>query len=525
MVDATAGKPERGGADPLTITAFFAAFLLVLFPIFRFAFVPFADLPQHVALAQLLRHIGDPEVTRLYAADLFPQVNILALLVMALLFVFVPEGLGVALIVALYVAGLAYALTRLSSALGVSRANAVLALLFALNFNLLYGFMSFCLGIPAMVLILARLAAVRDRAGGRALLADTALWLILALAHALLFAFALCASFLWLALSKISPGFRLRRLAAAVPALLLTLGWLFFGGGGEGRGMGSELKIEWHGLGEKLDGIGWSTIVARADDALGWTVLCAAVGSAISLLVMEVVVRGRKPGTDSEHHRSRMRLWVRLCALMAAALYLVLPYAIVSAQFVTRGVFLLYNRYAVLAAVLLIASLAWPRSRGFRRLGLSAALVLHIALAWHWSGLLGRVSGEARGLDGAIEVMEPGGIVKSLIFTPYSDVIDFPAYLHAGSYYQARKLGETDQSFALLPSTPVHYRDPERPYLSQLDEHLAPHLFDWRRAGLYDYILIYDRGGEWAQFHSPAPFPRIYEQNGWAVLDIKNRGR
>jgi len=521
------GEPAKvvgsGKVDIYVAAATIAAVAMVMYPMIRATYLPFVDLPQHVALAQLLGHIGDPDISRIYTAELFLQVNVLGLLIMTPLLAVAPEGAAVLVTLALYVIGLAFAMNKLCCSIGVSRGNAIIALLFVLNFNLFYGFISFCLGIPVLILVMARLADPGTMARRRAVFADAALWLLLILAHAILFVFALAALLLWFALSSAPPAARIRRLAAATPAVLWALGWYVSGRGGLGAGV----SIEWHGLHEKLEGFGWSTVVSGVEGGVEWGLLCAAGLMVAALLALELrsaraTPRGRQKPEDV---RARMRLWVRLAALLALALYLFLPYAIVSAQFNTRGVFLLYNRFAILAPLLLIATLAWPCGARGRRILISAVLVLHVVTAWHWSGMQGRLSAESSGIDGAIEAMAPGKILKSLIYSPYSDVIDFPSYLHAGSYYQGRKLGEVDQSFALLPSTPVHYRDPVRPHLSQHDEHLSPHLFDWNKAALYDYILIYDRGGQWRQFYSSAPFERIYERNGWMVLDVKTRRR
>jgi hypothetical protein len=514
-------KKENGawGAPDGTLTtvAVIAAAGLTLFPLVRGTFLPFVDLPQHVALAQILAHMGDPTISGTFAADLFPQVNVLALLLMAPAMSVAGEEAAVLLVLALYVSGLAYSVNRLSVVLGMSRGNAVFALLFALNFNLMYGFMSFCLGIPVAVLIAARLAGAGGKTRPPAVVADAALWVLLALAHALLFVLMLAAALIWLAVAVIPFCARLKRLACAIPALLLALGWYVSGGGG----LGPKPILEWHGLAEKLEGLGWSTIAGGVEGALEYAVLCGVCLFVLLMLALELKRSGRRSGGA----RSWAVLWIRLAAALALVLYFCLPYAIVSEQLETRGVFLLYNRFAVVAAILFIASLAWPASRGARSITIAAALVLHIMMLWNWIGLMDRVSAEAGGMGGAIEAMRPGAIVKSLIYTPYSEAVGFPIYLHAGSYYQARKMGEADQSFALLPSTPVHYRDAARPYLSHRDEHLAPHMFDWKDARLYDYILIYDRGGEWSQLYSGAPYSRVYQENGWSVLDVKNRRR
>jgi hypothetical protein len=527
MKDEPAEKVGCTRADPFTVAATIAAVALVMFPVIRATFLPFVDLPQHVALAQLLNHIGDPDISRIYTADLLLQVNILGLLIMASLLAVFPEGAAVVVTIALYVVALAYATNKLSCSIGTSRGNAIIALLFVLNFNLFYGFVSFCLGIPVLILVIARLADTGALTRRRVMLADAALWMLLILAHAILFVFALAASLIWLTLSPLPPVDRIRRLAPAAPAILWALGWYASGRGGLGTSPGAGVALEWHGFAEKLDGFGWSTVVPGVEGGFEWALLCAAGLLVAALLAVELRSSRVTPRGDRElkRKRSRMKLWVRLVALMALALYLLLPYAIVSSQFVTRGVFLLYNRFAVLAPLLLVATLVWPRYARARYVVISAVLILQTMMALHWSGTQGRISRESSGIDGAIEAMAPGKILKSLIYSPYSDVVDLPLYLHAGSYYQGRKLGEVDQSFALLPSTPVHYREPLRPYLSQRDEHLSPHLFDWSQATLYDYILIYDRGGQWRQFYSSAPFERIYERNGWMVLDVENRKR
>jgi hypothetical protein len=73
-------------------------------------------------------------------------------------------------------------------------------------------------------------------------------------------------------------------------------------------------------------------------------------------------------------------------------------------------------------------------------------------------------------------------------------------------------MGETDQSFAALLPSPVHYRDLRRPYLSLQDEHLRPETFDPSQANSYDYLLVYHREGAVA-FDAPSLFAR----NGWRI--------
>jgi hypothetical protein len=218
---------------------------------------------------------------------------------------------------------------------------------------------------------------------------------------------------------------------------------------------------------------------------------------------------------------ARARAAVRLAALLAAAAYAVLPYGIHDADAVTQGLFVLYQRFLVLAPLLLLPALPWP-ARGRERAGLAIAVCgLHLLLATSWSAALRRTAAEARGLDAAVAAMPPGARLKSLIYTMYPSRWRYEAFLHAASYYQARRLGEVDQSFALLPLAPVHYRDPRRPYLSRHDEHMVPESFDWQQAARWDFVLIYDRDGTALPGYARWADEPVLQGNGWILVDTK----
>src|SRR5262245_40644769 len=154
-------------------------------------FLPFVDLPQHIAQAQLLLHLREPAVAPLYEARLVPQVNVLALFTLAPALAVLSEAAAVRIVLAFYFCGLAFALYRLTRALGTSAWGAAAALLFAIQFNLWYGFLSFCLGMPILLLLVARWAGshAAPPTSRRTLAVDAFLWWLLSLAHTLVFAF------------------------------------------------------------------------------------------------------------------------------------------------------------------------------------------------------------------------------------------------------------------------------------------------------------------------------------------------
>jgi hypothetical protein len=387
------------------------------------------------------------------------------------------------------------------------------------------------------------------------------LWLLLALAHVFVLAFVSLALVLRHLLAWRGRRRCLADLAAAAPAWLLVGAWLVTSsaalpgsvagpaGGSVAAAVSSapraaavpaaasvvanapsprraaatsrSLEFHWRGATEKLGALGWSLIVASREGRVEWTLIaCVAVLALVSL------VRERRSGVaGSPGSGSRVRRWLGGVALLGMLLFVLLPSAIVDEQQATYGVFLIDQRFLVWLPLCGLPLLRWPPGR--RVIGVLAAtvVVLHLASAWSQGRVLGRAADAARGLDAAVAAIPPGKILKSLIYTPFPEGVRYQSLLHAGCYYQARRLGEVDHSFALLPFSPVRYRELGRPYLSRHDEHLAPEDFDWRAVLLYDYVLIDDRDGAWSRFYRQIPFERIVDQNGWIVMDIESARR
>lgn len=467
-------------------------------------FLPFVDLPQHVAAAQLVLHRHDPAVAATYDFALFPAVNVLGLFVMVPLHALLPETVAVCVLFAVYLGGLAWALARLGRAAGGSPWSAVLALVFALNYNLIYGFVSFCVGMPILVWLVARLAAgitTETRRSPRSLAVDVLLWWSLALAHVLLFGFALVALGLWLVMARGAP--RVSRLLSALPACAWVVGCWFRLRDDVARTSPGKTEIAWHGIRGHAAEVGRALGVASASGLVEWALLAC-----IAIVVWFAWWAERRAPDGNE---AAPRRFVRTVALTGAVLYVALPFSIYDAAHISHGVFLVYSRFLVFLPLLWLPTLRL-RTRAIAL----AACGLHLVLAIHWMVLLQRVGQQARGLDGAIAALASHLRVKSLIHVPVPDGMRFEGFLHVASLHQARARGETDQSFALIPANPIHYRDPRRPYLSRQDEHLSPDRFDWRRSSLYDAILVYDPAGSAA-----VPFPFVYDQNGWRVVAIK----
>ena len=481
------------------------------------AFLPLVDLPQHVALAQLLLHLDEPGLAQTFESQLFPQVNLLYLFLLAPAMALLGETLAVKALLIVYLAGMAGAMYLLTRRLGTSPWNAVVGMLLALHFNLIFGFMSFCMGLPILIWLLARL--LQGQRGARSWIVDAMLWLLLVLAHTMVFAFGLAGLAVWTVLE--APDWRRRRIrvSATIPALLLGGAWYLNSQATLAAkfpmlfddGSGMAVRAVWDGPGRKIASFGWSLNVAESGGG-GWLVLAG-----LAALVIVLSLRGRR----AEGGAPTARSWILSLALLALVLYAVLPAALQSGKLPTYGLFLLYQRFLVLAPLLLVSTLNWPSPGRLKTVLACAAISLHLVSAFQWSAIFERVDRDAVGLDDAIAVIPPGKIVKGLIYTRAPSGLRFDVFLHAPSYYQARQLGEVDQSFALLAVSPVRYRNSLRPYLSLGDEHLVPERFNWRAAQLYDYILIHDLERRWEEQWGRTPYPRVYDRNGWVVLKVE----
>ncbi len=218
--------------DPWCFGVGYAILLpFLLAPLFATRLLPGLDLPFHIAAADMLAKAGDPASP--YAPyyegglRLAPYAaHFLALDVLGKVM-----GLLVAhkLIIALYIAGLPLAMASLLAACGRSRVPALLAFPLAYNLTLHYGFVSFALSLPVVLLLLASMAKLALTRGRRLVM----LWwsvtavvaFLLYLCHLQNFLYGICAA---LAFAVLVPATWRRKLvatAALAPSVALLALW------------------------------------------------------------------------------------------------------------------------------------------------------------------------------------------------------------------------------------------------------------------------------------------------------------
>jgi hypothetical protein len=211
------------------------AILLPFFlaPLFATRLLPGLDLPFHIAAADLLSKLGRPDspYAPYYEGGLRVAPYAAHFVALVLLGKVMSLLAAHKLIIVLYVGGLPLAAASLLAACRRNRVPALLAFPLAYNLTLHYGFISFALSLPVVLLLLsavARLALARDRR--RAVtwwLITAATAFLLYLCHLQNFLYGICAASAFAALVPPSWRRKLFALVALLPSLAALAHWHF----------------------------------------------------------------------------------------------------------------------------------------------------------------------------------------------------------------------------------------------------------------------------------------------------------
>jgi hypothetical protein len=222
--------PRRLDADARTFGVGYLLLLpFYLAPLFVARFLPGLDLPFHLSMADMLRKQSDPSSPyQLFYEGGFSVAPYAAhYIAMRLFGLVMPLMAAHKLVIALYVASFPLATAALLGAGGRSRIPALLAFPLAYNLSLHYGFVSFALSVPVVLILLACLARFLDRP-------ETNVWLgagtafaavLLFLCHLQNFLFGVCAALSFVVFGRYAWRRRLLGLATLLPATALLLIW------------------------------------------------------------------------------------------------------------------------------------------------------------------------------------------------------------------------------------------------------------------------------------------------------------
>ncbi|MFO0674616.1 MAG: hypothetical protein U0235_34225 [Polyangiaceae bacterium] len=504
-------------------------------PLFVVAFLPFTDLPEHLAVMSSLRHWWDPayRVQEHYTLTLGQSQYLLYHFTGAVLSLLVGDvDLANRLLLASIGIALPFSLRALLCAFDRDERLALFACPLFWSRPLLVGFLPFVASVPLMLYGLAIAVGVRDR--------KWRVWVLALLALALFYvhvsAFMLLAAcsfvVVWARVEvrlrdEVPSASVARRLWRStiesiglhtwlLPAGAMAVGWAVAFGRNVDPASDDEVQhVARMGIARTVRAFAlWTHDIwwSHVDEA------CAAVYWSAFVAVAFVAVRNTM--------RSRSRTTARRSAdgamlpfLFLALVYTVFPFQIGAGYMLNVRLAPILALFAILAAQRAHQEAPrWPLLAVF---GVSIVSAADAAVE-----MRATVREELGSAGTLLEGTRMGARVLSLNFHISSEHTHFPAWLYFGSYFRVRRGGVAAFSFSELQHWPLHYRAENAP--PHKDTKLwvfHPCLFRNAVDGAYyDYILV--RGGiDPFRDQPPGPAFRSIGQAGDFTLYEKVAGR
>jgi hypothetical protein len=487
-------------------------------PFWAGRFLPLLDLPQHLGLAAVLARAGDRSspLAAYYAIDPWPTPYWGYYGSMWALTRIFPLELANRLVLTAYAVGFPLACAYLLASFGRDRRWAVFSVPLVFSTNLFFGFATFLVAVPLVLLGLGlterHLAGERARARHAVPLALVAVLVYLGHAQA----------YLVLGLGVVVIGAvhaRGLRWAAArslpyLPSLALFAAWV-------ARSFGAAHRIRGHTAEyTTLGGVGrlgavyepWQVVVRtmperllgaftdRSDMRLGAALLAVFLAALVTcyepVKTNPLSLEGRGPG------RGSVKAWLHahradVLVLALLASYLFLPMQI-------TGQWYLNPRHLLFAALAAPLVLARPAS-GWRAWLAGAAAVVALLACLNTAAQVRAFQAQA-GPFQRLELRLPrGGRVLGLPFDlGVAGPVKLWPFLHWACWQQILAEGDVGFSFAGLPGIPVRYQPGMQ----------APHPYEWRpwdfdwatMGGHYDAFLVTGmprgRGGQELRRHA-----------------------
>jgi hypothetical protein len=422
-------------------------------------YLPLVDLPQHVALHAIWNHIDDPafNLGGRFLVSLSTPYALPHLLAHGAAKFLGPEA-GLRLVLAVSLAGFPLAALALLRAFDRPGEIALAAVPAALSFVYWYGFISYVMALPLVLLgiALARRCAVHGRPRDALLLAG--LSLVTVATHG--FAFMVLAFLSGMAALATTRVFsRLALVASALlPCVLWSVIWAL-----RSR---SEVSFEplpttWGLLSDRLR-YGLATV-------FGMHTLAPRV-AVVAVMLVVLAIAALWLARQSETESTDGRRALGFVALAGIAATLLCPEVFMH----TWG---LWERIPPVAFVCLAGAVPWP-ARATARQGLAVALTA-VALFAAGTALRDgfRFSGEARGIrELASSIPRGSRVLWSSCGEERPWPRATPAFKHLGAYVQAARGGDLAYSFAHFQHMVVRYRGGP-----------LPQRFD---RSVYDYVVL-----------------------------------
>ena len=493
--------------------------------------LPCVDYPQHLALSDVARRLGDPAAPENseYQLNYFTY-NALFHVLVALLSRVVAVELAGRVVLALSLAGMAGAVVAL---VRVLRRPPVYAALFTpvlFSFSVGWGFVNYVLAtaIAAWTLVLVARAAVRPTA--RLAAGVAALGLACAFAHVLatiilcVVAAALACELAWRSASRGKapgrPGPARVACRAAVATSPLLLGciycvlvyrkqyawapWLYHDPVLEGTAPPLWRKVVFfgrHALGLFRDG---------SDQVFLWT--------AVVVIAAAAWLAWRRRREDDATNGDLQPIVAPFVALTLA--YLATPTVIIG----THLVFQRLGQWVVLGA--LLAAPGFPASVASRvhRGILALAVLAGVNVTIHCT-LYARETDDA---SRVIDDLPAGRAATAVIWEPGTRAFRSATLTHLAAYYAARKHGEWAFAFARYLSVPVRFRSGSQPAWPARGWEFKGPAYDPRckYARAFPLVIVEAPGGVPEDASGEAALRKlVFKQDGDAVKLLSHHGR
>jgi hypothetical protein len=481
---------------PSTLTI--GAIVAVCLPAVVLAYMPLADLPQHMAIASILKHHGDPAYgfDTYYLTDWFRVPYILPYLLAVGLSYVMP--LAIAMRIVVFLSIIAYPLGVLAL-LRASRKPlwfALLAIPLVYNRSVWWGFLNFGMGIGLALGAFACFVSPKRTVGRDVLQAV----LTIAATFCHIYGLAMIGGLVgaWIVLGG---GYRDVRARPWLLAPLVAGGLLWLWRAGESRGYGAYYSPP---LGKRLSELADSILGGYADRS-ELLVLVLFVAAWLALAWPAVPVTRAKLRALAPVERVA---YVAFLGNLVA--YFVLPQSTWTAKFI-------HFRHAFLALSLLpltATEAALQRATLLVRALPAIAAVAALANSW---GHLALFSREASTFDPIVAALPPAPKLVSVVFDRNGNLMANNPYIHYAAYAQAEKGGIISMTFPDFfwnlpvvrnPSSPV----PETPWGFEW----TPSRYSDKKFGyFYDYALVKIPGRLVPRATPEFPFTMIAQSPPW----------
>lgn len=435
---------------------FVALLALFQWPVWTNRFLPMVDVPGHLATARILHDLAsDPEshFHRWFVLrpGFTPYVGFFWF-VEALARAGVPIETAGRLYVALCVAGVPLAVLGLLVAFGRSRWLALFALPLSYSMLFVLGFVNTLAGNLLAVAALAMFALrLQGRAqGSLAAAATAALPVLCVINHPQPFVFFLCG----LGVLAVAHRDRLSTLVLALPAVILGASWIVPVLQGRASPRAGHWQLHWDPLRVKLASLD-NELTNVFVDRLDFELLRASCLLFVLLAVVAFVRFRRGPS----RWPSRQTLVALALAGGAVVAYFWAPRAMLRGPAMHLFV---YQRFALLAAMLVIPLLAIPRAT-LPRWAVGLLCALSVAHGAYLASRLAAFDREADGFETIAAAMEEGSCYAPL----WNDAVKstvvkrVDAFAHFGQHLTAWKGAFPGFPFAIGFQMPVAIKRPD----------------------------------------------------------------